>query len=110
MMREQLPELVDTASALQEWLVGHRGEKIPRTIGTHSFAIEGVRGQRYIGCYKLWMLQRALDVYRGLTASEREGADRLIDAVDGQALRSFGALPRLERDGLSVALAHDSVA
>jgi hypothetical protein len=56
------------------------------------------------------MLQRALDVYRGLTASEREGADRLIDAVDGQALRSLGALPRLERDGLSVALSHDSVA
>jgi glutathione S-transferase len=109
MMREQLPELVDTARALRDWLAAHHREKIPRSIGTHSFEIGGVRGERYIGCYKLWMLQRALDVYRGLTASERERADRLIDAVDGQALRSFGALPRLERDGLSVALARDGM-
>jgi glutathione S-transferase len=107
MMREQLPELVDTATALHHWLAAHRDEKIPRSIGTHSFEIEGSRGERYVGCYKLWMLQRALDVYRGLTASERERADRLIDAVGGQALRSFDELPRLERDGLSVALSRD---
>jgi glutathione S-transferase-like protein len=106
-MREQLPELVDTAAALGKWLAAHRGEKIPRAIGMHSFELEGTRGERYIGCYKLWMLQRVLDVYRGLAANERERADRLIDAVGGQALRSFDELPRLERDGLSVAVSSD---
>lgn len=108
MMREQLPELVDTARALRDWLAAHRGEKIPRSIGRHSFEIEGSQGERSVGCYKLWMLQRALDVYRGLTVGERERADGLIDSVGGQALRSFDELPRLEREGLSIALARDS--
>jgi hypothetical protein len=54
------------------------------------------------------MLQRALDVYHGLAAGERDRADRWIDSVGGHALRSFDALPCLVRDGLSVALARES--
>jgi glutathione S-transferase len=104
MMREQLPELISTANALQDWLRLHPGEKIPRAIGTHDFELAGVRGKRLIGTYKLWMLQRALDVYNNLHGDDKQASDKLIDAVGGHALRHFSTLPRLRRDGLSVAI------
>lgn len=103
MMREQLPEMIATANAFKQWRIEHPGERIPRAIGTHEFELEGVRGQRMIGTYKLWMLQRTLDVYTQLTNDERQRADNLLDEVDGQALRQFD-LPRLKRDGLSVSV------
>ena len=103
MMREQLPELLDTSVALSGWLLEHPGEKIPRGIGEHEFLLEGVRGRRTIGVYKLWMLQRALDVYRQLTETERRAADALLERSGGQLLRALD-LPRLRRDGMSVAL------
>jgi glutathione S-transferase len=104
MMREQLPEMTATAKAFIAWLASHPAERIPRAIGTHEFELEGARGQRMIGTYKLWMLQRALDVYAQLTNDERQRADELLDTVGGQALRQFNYLPRLKRDGLSVSV------
>jgi glutathione S-transferase len=104
MMREQLPEMTATAKAFTAWLATHPGERIPRAIGTHEFELEGARGQRMIGTYKLWMLQRALDVYAQLTNDERQRADELLDTAGGQALRQFNYLPRLKRDGLSVSV------
>jgi glutathione S-transferase len=104
MMREQLPEMTATARAFTAWLTSHPRERIPRAIGTHQFELEGARGQRMIGTYKLWMLQRALDVYTQLNNDERQLADKLLDNVDGQALRQFDYLPRLKRDGLSVSV------
>ena len=105
MMREQLPVLVDSAECVMRWVAGHPGERIPRVIGSHAFELEGVQGQRIIRPYSLWMLQRALQVYRSLAGAERERADRLLDSVGGGALRGFEALPPLARDGMSIALA-----
>ncbi|MGY4830709.1 glutathione S-transferase family protein [Sphaerotilaceae bacterium SBD11-9] len=104
-MREQMPVLQDSAACLLRWLAEHPGERVPRVIGSHGFELEGQRGQRIVRPYSLWMLQRVLRVYRGLEGAERERADRLLDAVGGQALRGFGELPPLVRDGMSVALA-----
>jgi hypothetical protein len=103
MMREQLPELLETTVALSGWLLEHPGEKIPRGIGEHEFVLEGVRGRRTIGVYKLWMLQRVLDVYRHLEDTERCRADALLQRIGGQLLRAI-ELPRLRREGMSVAL------
>jgi glutathione S-transferase len=104
MMREQLPELRATATAFNAWLHAHPGEKIPRAIGTHEFKLEGIRGTRMIGTYKLWMLQRALAVYRALTDTELKRADELLDSIGGELLRSFDNLPSLKRAGMSVTL------
>jgi glutathione S-transferase len=104
MVREQLPEITATGKAFAAWLAAHPGERVPRAIGMHEFELEGARGQRMIGTYKLWMLQRALDTYTSLAGEERKRADALLDAVGGQALSQFDNLPRLKRDGLSVAV------
>jgi glutathione S-transferase len=105
MARELFPVLADTRNRLLLWLDEHPGERrIPRGLGNHDFEIEGSRGQRTVGPYKLWMLQRVLDVYRALGADERRRADELINAMGGQLLRDFDTLPRLKRDGLSVAV------
>jgi glutathione S-transferase len=105
MMREQLPVIVDTAQHLMRWLTAHPGERVPRAIGTHAFELEGMRGFRIVRPYSLWMLQRVLDVYRENTPIEHERADRLLAVVGGQNIRELKDLPRLKRDGFSVALA-----
>lgn len=105
MMREQLPVLAESARLLREWLPAHPGERIPRSIGMHEFALEGRHGSRIVRPYSLWMLQRARDAYRQLTADERETADQFLHSIDGHPFIAFDDPPRLKRDGMSVALA-----
>lgn len=110
MMREQWPVLVDSTRLLGDWLTAHPGEAIPRVIGRHAFDLEGVRGERIIRPYSLWMLQRVLDAYRRLDRDERVRAHHLLGTADETAggtdiARPFERLPRLKRVGMSVALA-----
>lgn len=104
-MREQMPVLADSAQRLQAWLVEHPGERIPRAIGQHGFEIEGVRGDRIVRPYSLWMLQRARNVYLSLQGAERARADAWLERIGGQGFRALQDAPRLVRSGLSVALA-----
>jgi hypothetical protein len=103
MMREQMPVLVDSAARLAAWLDAHPGTPVPRAIGTHAFEIEGSSGTRMVVPYSLWMLQRARDAYRGLSARERERADALLGVCGGASFRELRDPPRLRRDGMSVA-------
>lgn len=106
MMREQLPVLADSVAVLATWMAQNPGErKVPRVLGMRPFELEGRTGSRIVRAYSLWMMQRARDAYRALTADERAQADALLDAVGGQAFKAFGDPPRLVRDGMSVALA-----
>ena len=106
MMREQLPVLQDSLARLLAWLAEHPGERIPRVIGSHAFELEGERGTRIIRPYSLWMLQRVLQVLRGLSADDRRAAEAMLAGVGGEALLSgFDTLPPLRRDGMSIALA-----
>lgn len=102
-MREQLPVLVDTAGRLGAWLAEHPGETAPRSLGRHTFTLDGVAGERIVRPYSLWMLQRARDVYRSLSDAERSRADALLTRVGGEAFQAFPDPPRLVRKGLSVA-------
>lgn len=108
-MREQMPVLADSVRVLTAWLAEHPGEppgkSLPRAIGLHAFELEGVRGERIVRPYSLWMMQRARDVYRGLAGDERARADAWLASVGGEAFRDFVDPPRLVRSGLSVALA-----
>jgi glutathione S-transferase len=105
MMREQLPVLTDSARLLRERLAAKPGERIPRAIGTHDFELEGCRGQRIVGSYSLWMLQRARDAYRALSSADRDAANRVLSKVHGEQFMCFEDPPRLAREGLSVRLA-----
>ncbi|MDD9941896.1 MAG: glutathione S-transferase N-terminal domain-containing protein [Myxococcales bacterium] len=105
MMREQLPVLVDTATQLRRWLAEHPGERIRRKIGTHTFELQGRRGERMVMPYSLWMLQRARDAYVQLEGPARIDADALLAAVGGEVFSNFPDPPRLAREGMSVRLA-----
>lgn len=105
MMREQLPVLEGTANLLCQWIAQNPDERrIPRALGYLPFELEGKQGRRMVGPYSLWMLQRARDVYRALSAADRERADQLLASVGGAAFMDFPDPPRLQRDGLSAAL------
>jgi glutathione S-transferase len=105
MMREHLPVLAGTAGLLREWIVQNPAERrVPRALGTLPFELEGKQGQRMVGPYSLWMMQRARDAYRMLSAIDRQCADQLLALVDGAAFANFADPPRLRRDGLSAAL------
>ncbi len=106
MMKEQLPTCVDLAEQFNQWLADNPNEeKIPRVIGKHEFELEGERGQRIMRVYSLWMLQRARRTYLALGGDDKEAADKLLNAVGGEAFKNFVDPPALARAGMSVALA-----
>ncbi len=102
-MREQMPELADTARLLTAWLGEHPGEPVPRTLGLHDFTIDGCTAPRIVRPYALWMLQRAREAYLGLEGNDRQRADTLLDATGGALFRDFPDTVPLRRDGMSVA-------
>lgn len=104
-MREQMPDLAETARHLQRWLAGHPGEPVPRVIGKQPFQLEGQTGQRITRPYALWMHQRAREAYLATEGEDRLRANRLLVQVDGEAFRTFTDPPLLRRAGMSVALA-----
>lgn len=101
-MREQMPELADTAERFTAWLQAHPGEPVPRTLGLHDFTIDGCTAPRIVRPYALWMLQRAREAYLGLDGNDRQRADALLDATGGALFRDFPDPVPLRRDGMSV--------
>ena len=97
-MREQLPDLMDTARRLGEWAEFQpAGARIPRGLGQHDFTIGGESGERSAITFSLWRLQAALDQLTSLTVDERARAGALLAAVGGEALMEFSLPRRLER-------------
>jgi len=97
-MREQLPDLVDTARRLGEWAeVQPAGARVPRGLGAHDFTIGGQTGERSVITFSLWRLQAALDHFSTLQGDDRRRAESLLAAVGGQALAGFKLPRRLER-------------
>jgi len=67
MATEQLPVLIDTDKHLAQWRIDNpEKEEIKRFIGRHDFTVEGVKAQRIIIPYSLWMFQRPIDFYQSL--------------------------------------------
>ena len=84
MFREQTPILLDTMRALAEHVEAHPGEKIPRTIGTHPFQLEGVTGERVILPYSQWMWQRPQAFYTEQSGDARETLETFLDDFGGR--------------------------
>ncbi|MEM9300696.1 MAG: glutathione S-transferase family protein [Pseudomonadota bacterium] len=93
---EQLPVLRDVATHLAQWAEArHPGDRVPRSVGRHRATIAGVRTERALMTYPVWMLQRACDAWQALSGDERRAfAGRFEADVAGL----LGPLPvRLER-------------
>ena len=90
---EQFPVLADTALRVSEWIAKQPGERIRRTIGTHAFRIGEAHGERAVMPYALWMAQRPLDYYHGLSHTARAAADDLLARAGGEAAMAM-PLPR----------------
>ena len=97
MAHEQLPVLLDTDRQLAHWREQNPGAKIPRSIGEHEFAIEGVSGSRMIFPYAVWMFSRAVDFYRSLPLSGQQELDNLLRPLDFGDSLELGLRNRLVR-------------
>ena len=90
MMSEQMPFLQITAEMLSDWATANPDGELPRSVGMAEFTVEGVSGQRIAPPFSLWMLQRALEYYRGLEGAEKSVADEFLSTVKGaSAFRNF---------------------
>lgn len=64
---EQFPVLLDTDQQLSQWRENNpSASEIDRYIGKHSFTVEGVKGERVILPYCLWMYRRVVDCYHSI--------------------------------------------
>lgn len=90
MMAEQMPFLQTTAEMLAIWSATNPDSELPRSVGTAEFTIEGVKGQRIAPPFSLWMLQRALEYYRGLEDTDKSAVDEFLSTIKGtSAFRNF---------------------
>lgn len=79
---EQLPVLMKTDAKLAEWGRQHSLTcEIPRTLGHHSFDIDGVEEQRVILPHSLWKWQRVMSRWRTLDATEQLDCKPLLQSV-----------------------------
>lgn len=94
-----MPVLISTVDAVQQWLPRHRYQTIPRSIGEHRFAIEGVTEKRSIFPYSQWMLQRVLDNYQALTSKQKQTVNTLLKETGGQEAMQLEIPERVCRQG-----------
>lgn len=106
--REQAPVLLDTFRRVGEWAKEHPGvQKVPRTIGTHAYTLEGVTGKRMVQPFAQWMAQRPIFFYQSLKDTETKtlapilelpGARKFLEAEIRQPLEYTKHKLRLARD------------
>jgi glutathione S-transferase len=105
MARDYLPELIGTLDFVEAWLGEHPeiepGSPVPAStlgmgtanpLGFHTVQLRGTQISQAVRHYSLWMLQRPLDAYAAMSASERAHADDLLEGTG--LLRVLGLRPR----------------
>ena len=80
--RDAVPVVLDGVASFEDWADERPSneDEPPRGVGLVRSALRGVEFERGVQSYSLYMLQRPLDAYRGLSQAERARVD---DAVDG---------------------------
>jgi glutathione S-transferase len=96
MFREFGPVLADTIARLADAQALADGT-LPRSLGTHTFLLNGAQGQRAIYPFNVWRWQAARDHYDGLAPDARVRADRLLERVGGLELMHAPPPRRLTR-------------
>jgi glutathione S-transferase len=78
------PVQIDTLARSEKWMKEHPDQnKLPRMIGEHTYQIGGVSETRAIRSFSHWKFQRVLDVYAGLSNSEKASVDPLLVELGG---------------------------
>ena len=96
--REHGPVLEQTNDLLTAYAEKATPEdKLPRALGMVNFEAEDHQGQTIARPFSLFRLQAALDIYAGLEGDKRIAADKVLEKIGGEALKSFHLLSRLER-------------
>ncbi len=98
---EHLPVL----SAINDLLAAFEGDDLPRALGMVPFTVEGIAGQTIARPFSLFRLQAALDAYGNLDDIQTATADSLLNATQGEALKTFSIAKRLTRENYKLALA-----
>jgi hypothetical protein len=80
---EHFPVVQDTVERLADWLDVHPDEEIPRNLGSHTFTIGGVAGERSVFPFAQWMLQHGLVFYQSLQGNDKASVDELLKKIGG---------------------------
>lgn len=97
MAQEQLPVLLDTDKRLSVWREENKdATEIERHIGMHEFEVEGVKSERIVIPYSLWMYRRAVDYYQSLEGNA--DVDELLNEVGFKDTLSTKLKNRLKRE------------
>ncbi len=105
--RDAAPYVLDTVRAYEAWADTRPADATepPRAVGFHQTTLRGVELGRYTSPYTLWMLQRVLDPYLALPASERAAVDRALEGTGCDAFLAYRPRHRLEKRGFKLAFA-----
>lgn len=96
MAQEQLPVLLDTDKRLSVWREQNPDAvEVERYIGKHEFTVEGVKGERVVLPYSLWMYRRAVDCYQGI--DNKDDVDQLCDQLGFKDALTEGLSNKLMR-------------
>lgn len=104
MCHDMLPALRATLQETLAILPQAAGSKhLPRTLGMIEQPMGGSSIRRVALPYTLWMAQRMLDVYRGMSAVDQQSVREWLATLGGEGLLSL-EIPRLRRVGLFAAI------
>ena len=105
-LSEHLPVLIATNERFAEWAeTAERRSDVPRGVGMVPFKTGGAEGMISARTFSLLRLQDALDTYAMMLPSDRKRADKFLDAVGADALKTMRISPRLTRRNYRLALA-----
>lgn len=104
MGRDAVPILIDGLRAFEDWADGRAADdrRPPRAVGRFESRLRGLPIERFTGAYALWLVQRSLDLYRGLDAGERARVDAALDGTGWEALLEYRPRHRLGKDGFEL--------
>jgi len=83
MFKEQAPVLLDTIKRVERWIEANPGKGVPRFVGRHQTDIGGVKEERAVWSFSMWMFQRPLFYYQSLSGGDKEKADELLEELGG---------------------------
>ena len=107
MGRDGAPLLLASAEAIEAWADEHAvvGQTPPRLVGEVDFPLRGAGLSRKLQIYTLWMIQRLLDPYQALPASDRARVDEALADTGWAPLFAYRPRHRLEKQGYDLVFA-----
>ena len=111
MMREQLPVINETMTAVADWASANPDEvELPRGIGMHSFTLEAgtaneASEQRAILPFMQWMWQRPLDTFNAFDSKGQQSVLQWLAQADGETAFNETPAVRLQRNNYKLEIA-----